>query len=157
MNSAQNYTSREEDHSDSQLKRIRKYKIDTLLNWFFLAFVSIAGFLIVETDVDTYQGEKLFFRMLKDGVSLQEVEDPYMRGGMERNMKFKELSSNDFFVMKWKTRVLIYLGVIFLPLFVAFMRVRSKDRSRWNWAYFPLIVASVGYALYFAGRWNGWW
>ncbi len=123
-----------------------------------MAVIAFSGYLIIETDVDTYQGERLFFKMLNDGVTFEEAsESPYMEQGMRRNMQYKGVSGTDFFIAKWKWRIPIYLFCIFLPLIVSFSRALSKDRSRWNWAYFTMLALSFGYGIYFMGRWKGWW
>lgn len=147
-----------EDQAERQQRRKRIYVLDTALNWILVAVVAFSGYLIIETDVDTYQGERLFFHMLNDGVTFEEAaESPYMEQGMRRNMQYKGVSSTDFFIAKWKWRFPIYITCIFLPLFVAFFRALSKDRRRWTWAYIPLIILNIGYSVYYAGRWKGWW
>lgn len=157
MNATENYNSREEEPSERQLRRQRRYRLDTAFNWIFLSLVALIGYWVVETDIDTYQSEKLFLRMLNDGVSVQEASDPFYQRGMERNMSFKGQSESEFFVAKWKWRIPVYVVCFLVPIIVGFARVRSKDRRRWNWAYFPSIVLSLGYGIYFWGRWTNKW
>lgn len=147
-----------EDQAEIRARRERRYRIDTAINWIFVIFVVLVGYRVIETDIDLYQGERLYFKMLNDGVSLEEAaESPYMQEGMRRNMHFKGQSGMTFFMAKWKWRVPIYLGCIFIPLGLAFFRVISKDRRRWNWAYYLFGTISIAYAVYFWGRWANMW
>jgi hypothetical protein len=154
---SENFNSSQEDQSEQQRQRIKRYRIDTIINWIFLVLVSIIGYWIIETDIDTYQSEKLFYRMLNDGVTIEEAGDPYMQRGMTRNLPYKGVSKQAFFLAKWQWRIPVYLGCIFLPLLVGFVRVRSKSRRRWNWPYYALMIASIGYGIYFWGRWTAKW
>ena len=68
MRPSREYQSTEEDQAELQLKRRRRYQWDTALNWAFLAFVAIIGYTIIESDVDTYQAERLSYKLVNDGV-----------------------------------------------------------------------------------------
>ena len=157
MSASENYNSNGEDQTDRQAQRQRRYSIDTALNWLFLCLVAFIGVWIIETDIDTYQSEKPYMRMVNDGITADQVPDEYTKRGLERNLPNKGMAPGDFFVLKWKWRVLVYLGCIFIPLLVGFLRVISKDRIRWNWAYFPMILVSISYGIYFWGRWTNLW
>ena len=158
MRASREYQSSEEDQAESLLKRRRRYQWDTALNWAFLAFVAIVGYTVIESDVDTYQAERLSYKLVNDGVTLEEqAGDPYMQAGMKRNMHFKGASVTTFFIAKWKWRFAIYLVAIIAPLVVAFARVRSKDRRRLNWIYYSLMAIAILYPIYFWGRWFGLW
>lgn len=158
MSSSEGYNSSSEEAEERQLQRKRRYLWDTGINWTFFALMAIIGFWIIETDVDTYQSERLFYKMLHDGVTLEEAaDDPYMQAGMKRNYQYKDASPTDFFIAKWKWRIPIYVGCIILPILVAFMRVISRNRRRWNWAYYPFVAIGLAYWIYFMGRWSGKW
>ncbi len=158
MRSSREYQTSDEDQAELYQKRRRWYQWDTGLNWLFLAFVAIVGYTIIESDVDTYQGERLSYKLVNDGVTLEEqAGDPYMQAGMKRNMHFKGVSATQFFIAKWKWRFAVYLAVMIIPMVVAFARVRSKDRRRYNWIYYSLVAVAILYPAFFWGRWGGFW
>jgi hypothetical protein len=156
MNTGEYYNAQEEA-SDRRARRKRMRAIDLGFNWLFFVLLSLTGFWIFFTDIDTYQGEKLSYRMVKDGVKVEEADSPYMAEGMRRNMQYKDATPFQFFVAKWKGRVPIYIGLIILPLLVTGVRAIRYDRIRMNWAYFPLVALAFAYFIYFWGRMHGWW
>lgn len=144
--------------SDDKSRARRLYQIDVAINWILIGVIALVGYWIIEKDVDTYQTEKTYVRLLNDGVTEEEyAHDQRLQQGIRRNVQYKGMTPNEFFIEKWKWRVPIYLVTIFLPMFVAFRRVLSSDLRKWNWMYFPLVAMSLGYGVYQWGKWKGKW
>ena len=150
------YYNQQEEAKDRQARKRRNRSIDLGLNWVVFVVLSLTGFWILLTDIDTYQSEKLFFRMLNDGVSVEET-DPYMARGMTRNMEFKGASQTTFFIAKWKWRIPVYLLLMLTPVLIAGYRAWKYHRVQITWLYVISSVLSLGYFVYFWGRMNGKW
>lgn len=151
------YYNQQEEQSELLAKRRKIRRWDLGTNWVAVMLISFIGFWILLTDIETYQSEKIFYRMINDGITVQEITDPYMKRGMERNQQYLGATPTSFFIAKWKWRVLIYLGAILLPLGVATNRALRYDRFSANWLYFLLIGVSIAYAVYFYGRFSHFW
>ncbi|HEX2899910.1 MAG TPA: hypothetical protein VHS96_09350 [Bacteroidia bacterium] len=155
MNTGEYYNA--QDEASERLSRKRRNQgIDLAVNWLAFVLLSFAGFWVLLTDIDTYQSEKLYYRMLNDGVTVEET-DPYMAKGMTRNLQFKGESITTFFIAKWKWRVPVYLLLIILPIFVAGYRAWRYNRVRLGWAYVATAALSFTYFIYFWGRMHGYW
>lgn len=150
------YYNQQEEAKDRHARKRRNRGIDLGVNWAVFVVLSLTGFWIFTTDIDTYQSEKLFFRMLNDGVSVEET-DPYMARGMTRNLQFKGYTNTEFFIAKWKWRVPVYLLVILLPVMIAGYRAWKYHRVHITWIYVVSALLSFGYFVYFWGRMRGMW
>ena len=155
MNTGEYYNQQEVDKERQAIKR-RNRGIDLGVNWVVFVVLSLTGFWILLADIDTYQSERLFFRMLNDGVSIQET-DPYMAKGMTRNLQFKGVSNFAFFVAKWKWRVPVYILLILVPVLIAGYRAWKYHRVQITWVYVFTSVLSFAYFVYFWGRMRGKW
>lgn len=156
MNTGEYYNAQLEE-AERQAKKRRLRRIDLYVNWLAFVLLSLAGFWILLTDIDTYQTEKIFYRMVNDNVQPEEVESPYMVAGMKRNMRYKGMSMTAFFFSKWKNRAPIYLLFVVLPIGVAGFRAWRYGRVSLNWAYYPLVLLGFAYFIYFYGRWHAMW
>jgi hypothetical protein len=158
MSRNDDYQLQEQEDSEDLRKRRRRYQWDTGINWVFIVLLTLFGVQLLEYDVFTYHSEKMFFQRLNDGVLIEEAEDPYMKAGMERNLKYKGKSNSAFFFAKWSRRAPIYLGAIVLPLVVALARVfRRKNKRGLDKFYYPLGGLAIIYVIYFFGRVYHYW
>lgn len=151
------YYNQQEEQSEIMARRRKIRAIDLGTNWAAVALISFIGFWILLTDIGTYQSEKIFHRMINDGITVDELQDPYMKRGMERNQQYRGTSETEFFIAKWKWRFAIYLAAIGLPLIVASIRAFRYDHFRANWLYFFLVGLSIAYAIYFYGKFSHLW
>jgi hypothetical protein len=148
---------REQDDPVEVRKKKRRYQIDVAVNWTFIVLLAMFGYQVLEYDVDTYQSEKIYVRMLNDGVKIEEVESPYVKAGMERNLKYIGSSKREFFFAKWIRRMPVYLGLIILPLIVAQARVLNRRKNRFDKFYYPLVAVALLYGVYYWGRIHNFW
>jgi hypothetical protein len=158
MGSSANYDSGQEDQTDVLGKRRRQSRIDAAINWGLVSVIALVGFWIIETDIDLYQHERLFFKLLSDGVTAADhPESLETQEGLLRNSHFKGQSGTAFFIAKWKLRAPSYFICVLVPLGIAFFRGIRKQRNRWNWAYYFFSALSLIYMVYYWGHYMTYW
>jgi hypothetical protein len=158
MGSSVNYDNGQDEQTDVLGKRRRLSRIDAAINWGLVSVMALVGFWIIETDIDLYQRERLFFKMVNDGVvAADHPESAKMQEGLLRNSHFKGQSGMAFFIAKWKLRGPGYFVCVLLPLAIAFFRGISKQRHRWNLFYYIFSPLSLIYMVYYWGHWIKFW
>lgn len=127
-----------------------------LMNWAVVIAILAVGGWKLEQDWSWYKSELLFFHSIQDGLTPADLEDNFMKRGLERNMVHKDLTEQSFFWTKWRPKLPIYIIGLFIPFLIGAIRLRRKGYQRFNIPYYIGIVVFLAAAGYFFAQFMGW-